>query len=149
MISFSRFHTCLYRSFLLVLLNLLPKRTVLFYHVCMYGTFAYSKFFGSSPHSGFILENIISQLNGPFFHDALQINPSTYFFVSCVCGRIHLQNDKFPPDRVRSADVPLRAPTGNWKFCRVCAAIRLPAQFIPQPYHRPIETKGGKTSILL
>lgn len=45
----------------------------------MYGALAYSKFFGSPSYSGFVLENIIAQLNGPFFHDAFQIDPPTYF----------------------------------------------------------------------
>ena len=45
----------------------------------MHRTLADSELFGGFPHGGFVFQNIIAKLYGPFFHDAFQIDPPTYF----------------------------------------------------------------------
>ena len=45
----------------------------------MYRTLADSKFLCSPPNRGFIFQNIVSKLYSPFFHNALQTDPPTYF----------------------------------------------------------------------
>lgn len=60
-------------------------------NVFMHRTLADAELFGGFPHGGFVFQNIIAKLYGPFFYDALQIDPPTtvlfHLYVGKACCR--------------------------------------------------------------
>lgn len=105
----------LHGSFLLGFLNLLPKRTVLFYHICMYRTFTDMKRFCRAAHRGVILYHIQPQRNRPFLRQPFQSNPSLRMRLpqrgNPSCHIICRESSQIYPQKT---DLPKRTV-----FCRV------------------------------
>lgn len=57
-------------------------------NVFMHRTLADAELFGGFPHGGFVFQNIIAKLYGPFFHDALQTDPPTTVLFHLYVGKV-------------------------------------------------------------